>query len=78
MPGMKPTMPSRPKRMGVPGMRKQSSRRCESRSRFSSVKRGARLECAAELSGLRWQNLGLIGCWHADLGSCGSLPCRLF
>src|ERR1017187_4239658 len=37
-PGMKPTMPSSPKRRAVPGMRNQSSSRCDSRSRFSSSK----------------------------------------
>ena len=59
-PGMKPTMPSSPKRIDVPGMRNQSSSTCESRSRFSSSKSFAghaegfsrQLRCGFRISGL--------------------------
>src|SRR5271170_7443509 len=36
MPGIKPTMPSRPKRIDVPGILMKSSSTCDSRSRLSS------------------------------------------
>ena len=36
MPGIKPTMPSSPKRIDVPGILMKSSSTCDSRSRFSS------------------------------------------